>query len=74
MNNENEVKKKGEKKRREGETEENETETLRRRCEDCDSVEAFEIFCQEGDLGSCGGLSCEDLLEKPEDLSDSDPL
>ena len=33
-------------------------------------MEAFEIFSQEGDRGSCGDLSCEDLLDKPEDLSD----
>ena len=39
----------------------------------CVSVEAFEIFGQEGDLESCGGLSWEDLLEKPEDLSDCEP-
>ena len=30
----------------------------------------FESFSQRGDLESCGDLSWEDLLDKPEDLSD----
>ena len=30
---------------------------------------AFEIFCQEGDLESCGDTFWEDLLEEPENLS-----
>ena len=36
-------------------------------------MKAFEIFSQEGDLGSCGDLSWEDLLETPEDPSDREP-
>ena len=39
-------KKRGEKRRREGEKEENETETLKRRCEGFVSVEAFEVFSE----------------------------
>ena len=62
-----------EKRNREGEKEENETETVKRRCEGCVSVETFEIFSPEGDLESCGGLSWRDLLEKLEDLSDCEP-
>ena len=31
---------------------------------------AFEIFNQELDVESCGDVSCEDLLDNPEDLSD----
>ena len=60
----------GEKRRREGEKEEIERETVKRRCVGSVSVEAFEIFSQGRDLESCGYLSCEDLLDKPEDLSD----
>ena len=33
-------------------------------------MEAFEFFIQVGALESCGDLSCEDLLDKPEELSD----
>ena len=44
--------------------------TVKRRCDGCVSVEAFEIFSQGRDLKSCGDLSWEDLLEKPKDLSD----
>ena len=36
-------------------------------------MEAFEISSQGRDLESCGGLSWEDLLEKPEALSDFEP-
>ena len=36
-------------------------------------MDAFQIFRQEVDLESCGGLSWEDLLEKHEDLSDCEP-
>ena len=36
-------------------------------------MEAFEIFSQIEDLESCGGFSCGNLLEKPEDLSDFEP-
>ena len=46
---------KRDKRRREGEKEENETEFAKRRCEGFVSVEAFVIF--SGDLESCGGLS-----------------
>ena len=42
---------KGEKRKREVEKEENETGTVKRRFEDCVSVETYEIFIQEGDLG-----------------------
>ena len=38
-----------------------------------DSVVTSEIFSQGRDLESCGGLSWEDLWEKPEDLSDLEP-
>ena len=41
----------GEKRKREEEKEETETETVQGRCDGCVSVEAFEIFSQEGDLG-----------------------
>ena len=58
-----------EKERREGEKEENETASVKRRCEGLVSVEAFEIFSQEGDLESCGDLSWEDFLDRAEDLS-----
>ena len=37
------------------------------------SVEAFDIFSQGGDLESCGGFCWEDLLEKPDGLSDCEP-
>ena len=56
----------GKKRRREEETEENETESVKKRCVGSVSVEAF-------DIESCGGLSWEDFLEKPEDLSDCEP-
>ena len=60
----------GEKRKREGEKEENETGSVKRRCNGFVSVKAFDIFSQGGDLESCGGLSWRDLLEKPEDLFD----
>ena len=50
-----EVKKQRQK--REEEKEEKETVTVKRRCEGCVSVEAFEIFSEEGDMGSCRGFS-----------------
>ena len=53
---------KKEKTKREEEKEEKETVTVKRRCEGCVSVEAFEIFSQEGDLGSCSGFSWEGPL------------
>ena len=56
MSDENEEKR-GEKRKREGEKEENKTVRVKRRCESLVSVEAFEIFTQGGDLESCGGLS-----------------
>ena len=52
----NEVEK-GEKRKGEEEKEENETGTVKRKCEGCVSVEAFEIFSQEGYLESWGDLS-----------------
>ena len=56
------AKKKGAKRvGREGEKEENETGTDKRRCEGFVSVEAVEI---------CGDLSWEDVSDEPEDLSD----
>ena len=36
-------------------------------------MEAFDFFCQGEDLESCGGLSWEDLQEKPDDLYDCEP-
>ena len=63
----------GKKRKREEEKEENETGSVKRRCVFFVSVEVFEIFSQEGDLESCGGLSWEDFVEKPEDLSDCEP-
>ena len=54
----------------EEEKEENQTEGGKRRCEGCVSVDASEIFIPGRDLESCGDLSWEDLLDKPEDLSD----
>ena len=63
----------GQKRRREEEKEGNETGSVRRRCVNFVSVEAFDIFGQGGDLESCGGLSWRDLLEKPEALFDSEP-
>ena len=44
-----------------------------RRCVGSFSVEAFDIFSHGEDLESCGGFSWEDLLEKPDDLSDCEP-
>ena len=61
------------KRMREEEIEENETGSAKRRCVGSFSVEAIDIFSQEGDLESCGGLSWEDLLEKHEDLSNCEP-
>ena len=46
-----------EKRKREDEKEENETPTVKRRCEGIVSVEAFEIYSQGGDVESCGDLS-----------------
>ena len=63
--------KRGQEKRRKKRTKRGQS---KRRCEDCVSVEAFEILSQEGDLGICGGLSWGDFLEKPEDLSDCEPV
>ena len=60
----------GKKRRREEEKEENETGSVVRRCVGFVSAQALDIFSQGEDLDSCGGLSWEDLLEKPEDLSD----
>ena len=47
----------GKKRRREEEKDENETESVKRRCVGSVSVEAFDIFSQERDMESCGGLS-----------------
>ena len=60
--------------KREEEKEENRTGTAKRSCEGCFSVAAFEIFSQERDLGSCGDISWEDLLEEHEDLSGREPV
>ena len=51
----------------------NETGSVGRRCVGSVSVKAFDIFSQREDLERCGGLSWEDLLETPEDLSDCEP-
>ena len=61
-------------KKREEEKEENEKETVKRKCEGLVSVEAFEIISQGRDLESFGDLSWNDPLEKPEDLSDCEPV
>ena len=37
-------------------------------------MKAFDILGQGGDMDSCGDVFWEDLLEEPEDLSDSEPL
>ena len=63
----------GDKRKREEEKGENKTVRAKRRCDGFVSVEAFEIFSQGRDLESCGGLSWEDLVEKPKDLSDCEP-
>ena len=47
--------------------------SAKRRCVGSVSAEAFDILCQVEDWESCGGLSWEDLLEKPDDLSGRDP-
>ena len=54
--------KKAERRKRVEEKEEYETGMVKRRCEGCFSVEAFEIFSEGGDLDSCGGLSWNGLL------------
>ena len=66
-------KKIGKKRRREEETYENETGSVKRRCVGSVSVEALKMFSRGRDLQSCGCLSRWDLLEKPEDLSDIEP-
>ena len=53
---------------------ENETVTVNRRCEGCVSVEALEIFNQGRDLESFHDLSWWDPLEKPDDLSECEPV
>ena len=58
---------------RDGEKAQNKTVRVKRRCDGLVSVEAFEMISQGRDLKSCGSLSWEDLLEKPEDLSDFEP-
>ena len=75
MSNENQ-KESGEKRRREGKTEENETETVKRRCDGSVSVEAFDMFLSV--VGRSvrvavilGKLLVEESFSyKPEDLSD----
>ena len=65
--------------RREGQKEEErrgeeiETGSVQKSCVGSVSVEAFEFFCQGGDLESCGGLSWENSLENLEDWSDCEP-
>ena len=56
--------------RREGEKEGKETVTVKRRCVGSVSEEAFDFFSQGRDLESCGDLSWETFLDKPENLSD----
>ena len=56
------------------EKEEYETETVKRRCEGCFSVEAFDIFSLGRDLESCGDLSLDGLLGEPDDLTDREPV
>ena len=38
------------------------------------SAEVFVIFCQGGDLESCGGFSWRDLLEELDELSDCESV
>ena len=64
------IRRKGRKEEKRREKKENETGTDQRRCVGIVSVEACEILTQGRDLESCGDLSWEDLLDKPEDLSD----
>ena len=49
--------KRGEERKRDGEKEENETVSAKRRCVGFISAEAFDIFCQGEDLESGGGVS-----------------
>ena len=63
-----------EKRKSKEEKEENETVTVKRRCEGFVSVEAFEIFSPWGDSENNGGLSWEDPLEKLDDLSECEPV
>ena len=60
----------GRKEKRKEEKEEYETGTVKRRCECCFSVEAFEIFSQGRNLESCGDLCWDGLLGEHDDLSD----
>ena len=59
--------------KREEEKEENETGTVKRRCEGFVSLDAFEILSQMGDLESCGDLSWKDFLEEFENWSGCEP-
>ena len=59
-----------EKRRREGKKEENGTGTDKRMRGGFVPAEAFLFLAKGGELESCGDLSWEDLLDKPEDLSD----
>ena len=68
VSNENEEES-SEQRRREGEREENDTETVKRRCEGFVAVEAFDICSQGRDLESCDDFSWEYLLNKTENLS-----
>ena len=43
---------------------------MKRRCVSSNLAEAFDIFGQGEDLGSCGGVSWCDLLDNLDDLSD----
>ena len=43
-----------------------------RRCVDCVSAKAFDIFSQGADLESCGFLG-DEILEQPDDLCDCEP-
>ena len=54
---EDEGKGEGERRGKEEENEENETGTVKRRCEGLDSVEAFGIFIQERNVETCGNVS-----------------
>ena len=73
---EGESKKRGKEKGKRGiemEKEDNETGTVKRRCEGFVSVEAFEHSSQGGDLERCGDLSWEDPLDEFNSWSGCEP-
>ena len=57
------MEKREEERKKEGEKEQNETVSAKRRCVGFISAEAFHIFSQEENFESCGGVSWSDLLD-----------